>query len=287
MIAWLFALPLALLATGVLAWKKRRDPRWRPLLPGLVGTVVGTVASLATYLWVFERESCNGRGDVACMLNQNQGVLTFMAIVLTVSGLWGATLQRRAAERAAKRAAAARARLALQAAADELHHNLIHVALAYDEDHDLISRPQINAHAVRHLLDPEVRLAIHPQVSQGADGVVRNLDAMAAASGEDADAYERRLQDFTSRSMKLLLHLQQWHPAAVASVLRRPGMQDFIRLAGGPVAGTFNTEEPPSYMHEIRNQELPILSWFDDGDLEGVEVFPQFQRFRDMNHPPH
>lgn len=66
------------------------------------------------------------------MVNSNQGFLTLLALVLAAAGVWATlitseTMRYRAAVREAEHG-----RDTVRAALQELHHNLIHVALAFD-----------------------------------------------------------------------------------------------------------------------------------------------------------
>ncbi len=52
-------------------------------------TLLGATFFVLTYSFAFSTSRCpRGRGNIACMLNTNQGFLTAEAIVLTVVAVW-------------------------------------------------------------------------------------------------------------------------------------------------------------------------------------------------------
>lgn len=154
-VMWVAVLIAAiLLSGGTLAWWKRADPEWRPLLPGILGTAFGVGLSIAAYVWFFETGSCSGRGDVACVLNANQGPLTALTILLAVAALWVTLLVREFDRRADRRASRERAKVALEEAADEWAHNLIHIAIASNNDGELDYDPQVSVSHTARLFSP-------------------------------------------------------------------------------------------------------------------------------------
>src|SRR5438445_5079317 len=145
------------LAAGLL-FRRRHDSRWQRAMPGLIATVAVTVGFVASYLWLFERDDCSDRGDVACMMNANDGSLTFLAVLFAGVGLWAAAISRWADQRRERDAHLARVRNVLSAAVDECIHNLIHVGGFYDEEGKWYEGiPQLTAETIPLVLDPSYR----------------------------------------------------------------------------------------------------------------------------------
>jgi hypothetical protein len=285
MLIVLVALGLLLLTLGG-AYAKRNDPSWRPLLPGIVGTGAGVLISAAAYMWLFDDSACGGRGDFACMLNANQGVLTALAALLTAVGLWGAALNRHADRQREQRLARERADVAIHGALAEAAHNLIHVALAYEpETQRLAYMPQLSVSETERLCAHEFRTQIHPELVRRGQNLERNYERMLI--GDDPGETEAALQGFVNTSVRLLLEAAFHHAQAAAAVVEQPGFQDIRRRAEGRNYIAFRSSEAERVAPRLRAEETPVLCWFDDAAPHGVVVYPQFDRFRDMNHPPH
>jgi hypothetical protein len=59
------------------------------MVPPLVITIVGGAVLLYSYIWAFDFSSCTrGRIDFVCGLNQNQGILTFVTLLIAVIAIW-------------------------------------------------------------------------------------------------------------------------------------------------------------------------------------------------------
>jgi len=289
---WAVAITLLVVATIGVAYAKRRNPTWRPLLPGFVGTGVGAAVCLVVYGWGFDVSTCNGRGDVACMLNANQGVLTVVALLLTVAGLWVAALNRVADQRENAVDAARRRQRVIASALEETGHNLIHVALAYDTRGERLQGvPQLSVEEVLRLCDPEFQSSIFPGVLEAARAINRNLEGIRYAERErDGTTLHDRLEGFVNNSLRLLAYAAKTHPHESHEILGRPGYQDFRRLAIHPANAfyvAFRSSECESEAPALRTDEVPVLCWWNDRAPEGVEVFAEGPRFRDMSHPPH
>jgi hypothetical protein len=286
MILWIIGLAAAVGVVVVVAWRKRADPNWRPLLPGLVGTVVGAVVSLAAYLWVFEQSRCSGREDVACMLNQNQGMLTFLTVILAVAAIWVAALNRHHDQRARRRAARLRASVALTSALDEIAHNLIHVSLAHHGTTSLHAVPQISISEVSNVCAQEFRLVLNPEIVSAAQNMCRNVARVEGAKG--VPRAEHHVQSIVNNSLTMLVLSTKYHPSAAEPIVSQPGFQDFRELAkvDGVWVGFRSSQAEPDAA-ELRSNDVPILCWFDDDAPQKVVAYPQSIRFADMNHPSH
>jgi hypothetical protein len=276
-IVWLLA--------GVFAWKMRSSPDWRPLLPGILATALGVGLSIAAYEWLFETQTCNGHGDLACVLNANQGLLTALTIVLAVVALWVTLLVREADRRVSRQAARQRAKVALEEAADEWSHNLIHVAIASQDDGELEYGPQLSVDHTARLFLPDIAALMGEVIMRRGDRLRRTYERLAARH-DDEDAKDA-LGGFVNNSMHLLLRAHADHPKWCAPVLQRAGLQDIRRLAGRTAYLCFRSSEAHEIAARLRREEIPILCWVNDDGPPGIDVFPQLPRFQDMNHPPH
>jgi hypothetical protein len=169
---------------------RMRDPRVRRLIPGIALTAAGVDLIVAAYLWWFDLGECQSRGDVVCVINTNQGFLTLLAVVIAAAGVWVSVLTTEAVRRRALRREHADAAESLAVAAQEIYHNLLHVALAFDGD-ELRWLPRgLTLDATLALAEPTCRGHLHPAVVRHLDALARNLrnveeihDRMEAARG--------------------------------------------------------------------------------------------------------
>jgi hypothetical protein len=82
-------LGVVLVVSMLLLWRRwRLDPQNR-MVPPLIITIVGGAVFLYSYIWAFDFSSCaRGRADFVCGLNQNQGILTFITLLIAVIAIW-------------------------------------------------------------------------------------------------------------------------------------------------------------------------------------------------------
>jgi hypothetical protein len=263
----------------------RRD--LRPLLSWIVGTAVGSVVSVAAYLWVFEGSGCDGRGDFACMLNENQGVLTFVALILAVAGLCVAAWYRERDARSARRSARERAKNALHEALEEASHNLIHVAEAYDREKRVLrSVPQLSAADTSYLCDQQFRLRFDRRIIRAAQNMGRNLEGVERSSNDDLGKAERWLDPLVTNSLRLFLYAGKYAPKVAASFFEQPGYEHLRELAAlKSWRAYFRSSEVREYPPD--SEDTPVVCWFDDDALLGRTVYAEYTEFSAMKHPAH
>ena len=279
---WAPALLLPLIGAGAVAYVKRDDAAWRPLLAGIVGTAAATSVSIAAYLWLFEREGCSGRGDIACVLNENQGTLSLLALVLAAVGLWVVAINRLTDRLSARRAASDQAFVALRAALEEAEHNLIHVACKTDIGRNqLTGPPQLSILQATALLQPDVRPLLDALVVQSAENLLRNYDGFRRAADVPEAWYY--VAAFVNTSLSLLLESGTAHPEVAVDVLARPGYQDLRSAVTTGYHVAFASLEAERHAAHLRSHDVPVICWFNVDPPPGVRVRPQCVRFRDMN----
>jgi hypothetical protein len=178
-------LVLMVTTTVALVVRGRDDPRYRRLLPAVAVTGAGMCVLVASYLWWLELGKCQSRNQVVCVVNANQGFLTLLALLLAASGVWATlitseTVRYRAAVREAEHG-----RDIVRAALQELHHNLIHVALAFDVDGKLRRLPMgLSLDATRALGDPLCHGSVDRKLVALLDPMSRNFQRLMAFEQE-------------------------------------------------------------------------------------------------------
>lgn len=289
------------IGTGLFVWWKHTDDLWRPLLPWIAVTVAGILLAAGMYLWTFEVGStCADRGDFGCQMNANQGLLTLLGLVLAAAALWTTAVTRYLDRRHEQHLLDLRVDGAVSAALEEIHHNLVHVALAYDDEMKLIGFPALRADATRGLLEPPVRDALHQGVLHSAETIVRNHETFDRlvkgikvddGTGE-ADPEPFCLQAFVTQSIGAML----WAGGTTTAghdFLHRPGLQDLHQLA---MADSwpyycFRTSDSDfkAEIATLRTEERDVLCWWDDEPPGGLNVYVEGLRYRDLSrsHTPH
>jgi putative flippase GtrA len=286
------ALVCALAAGGLLLARWRQnDERWRRARFGVVGTTATIVTFLSAYLWVFQRGRCSSRAHVACMLNTNQGSLTFLALLFAGVGIWTAAIGHWAEEKRERAAELDATRQALVAATDEASHNLMHVGSSWHDDGWHGFFPQLTVSAVPLLLEPEYRKHLHRDVVEQADAITRNWSALRDIEpGWKAppDSYEptdppNRFDDFVSRSVMLLAMALTYHPTWCHSRLAEPRLKVLRQAAGQRhFAFAFLTSEFQDEAADLRVNDTPILAWWDDEPIVDVRTYAVGPAFRDL-----
>jgi hypothetical protein len=221
------------------------------------------------------------------MLNQNQGLLTFLTVLLAVAGLWVAGLYRQADLRAAHRRSSVRAHEVLEAAMDEAIHNLIHVALSYRAE-TYVQAPQLSIEQFSWLCTPDVRSFVGTDLARIADNVRRKHEAFHASDSSDLKEQEGHMAGFITNSLRFLIVGSRLHPGVGRAVLGEPGLQDIRRAAEGANSWVwYRTKRIGDKAPQLRSEEATVICWIDDAHVPGVTACPQLVRFRDMNHPAH
>jgi hypothetical protein len=207
MLLWLPIVLLPIVLSVGLAWRRWRNPKWRPLIPGVLATGAGTTFCLVVYRWGFETARCSDRGSVACLLNANQGVISVVALGLAVVGLWGVAINRHFDRRGARNALEHRARTALLAALQETEHNLIHFGLASNlGTNRMVGLPQLSVDETRALCHQDLRAVLHPEVVEAAQNTLRNYEATHVPDDRRSYYHARAFINTSLRSW--------WRPAS-------------------------------------------------------------------------
>jgi hypothetical protein len=290
------------------AWSKNRTG---PLVPGAAATIMGVGIFAESYLWLFDISDCNGRGDITCALNENQGLLTFLAVIIAVLTIWITVLANESNRRAVMRVENEELRTTLLGAVDEAIHNLMHLALCYNEQRTRFeSLPQLSTFSVAELSSRNFRRSVASGVIRYADLMLRNYARIENANRMpdlilETDATERRqhymhhlqrpLYGFIAHSFHFLSWSLAEYEEWTRHVFQAPGLQDFQEIKQRAERKRDSdssalirywyydlTSEAASRAANIRAGEEPLICWFKDKDIEGVEPFVLFNRFSDL-----
>jgi hypothetical protein len=303
---WLsgFAILVIAVATAVAARHAWRSSSFQRLVPGAVVSVIGVLLLIAFYRWGFSEGTCEGRGDLVCLTNENQGVLTLLALFIAALAIWVEVLSRYGEERKQAKKRKDRANEVVAAAIVECHHNLIHAALCYEDDEMELVPWGISIQSVTALGGPEIRADVDQGLLDRLDPLRRTYETVQecrvnvqnARSDEERTEAERYLleepepfQAFVMQNMGFLV--DAWLAYATVDscrqALQRPGLQDIPRLIGsaaraGARYNCFRTsdEEAQEEAPTIRTREIPVLCWIDDKPI-GVKTFALKPRFAD------
>jgi len=292
-------LVMVAVATVALVVRGRDDPRYRRLLPAVAVTGAGVCVLIASYLWWLELGQCQSRNQLVCVVNANQGFLTLLALLLAAAGVWATlitseTVRYRAAVREAEHG-----RDTVRAALQELHHNLIHVALAFDADGKIRRLPMgLSLDATRALSDPLCHGSVDRRLVALLDPMSRNFQRLMAfeqewrntKSGPPHQALHERLEDepgfltgFVNNTIRFAVRAWVSHPDWCRDYLG-DGFQDIpalVEALGNQTYWTtWRTSEIGEDAPDIRNRNLVVATWFDD-DSVGVRTFAFGPRFID------
>lgn len=239
---------------------------------------------IATYLWVFEDARCSGTGDFACRLNANQGALTFYGLAVAVVAVWLTLITRLLDAHAQATASRAAFRVAFAEFIRETNHNLIHVAAAFDAQKKLRHLPQFSRVAASRMLDPEFAADLPRPLKLSLDGVYRNGERLRQVEWVDGyrDAPPQALRDFTRSSLMALLDAVRERPDACGDWMESRYARDFKRLADVHVHTHFYSSTAVRAAAHLRAVEGQVLCWWSDGEIEGVRVTEEGQRYKDV-----
>jgi hypothetical protein len=298
------ALMAALAIGGVIAAiKLRRDPDWSRLIPGAVVTLAGFLLLIAFYRWWFDVGTCDGRQDVVCVTNQNQGVLTLLAVLVGAVAVWVEVLSRHRERLMRQREERRHANQTVGAAIEECHHNLLHAALCYTGEEMTHLPWGMSIDEICALTHREHRHLVDEKVLGHIDRIRRTYDSVRAlrvrfdnaANDEEREAARAALLAEPHQFGGFIIHsLGLLRDAWIAyrdvpgcrKYLEQPGLQDLPRLAealiGRPLYGYFRTSDQDAQQEAatIRRKEAIVACWFDDKPL-GVKTFTFGPRFLD------
>jgi hypothetical protein len=279
----LLQLLLALIPTiaGLLGGFFLRRSEWKPLALGTIATGVGLSLAIATYFWAFEAGECSGVGDVSCRINENEGILTVLTIVLAVIAIWTSALSRASDKRNARLSAEKRFAQHLDSAIGECRHNLIHIAMAYNDTGDLKRIPQVQIYRARDLDTPEFKEHLPVRVRNLLNSVVRMGSKMPQSKQWSTAATPIELMSFTVallRFMNGIVTLQPDHPDWLHD---DPICRDMMRAQESRAPCPFYSSEVKNDLAWLRTHQIPVFCWIKDEDLDGVQVIEMRQRTRD------
>jgi hypothetical protein len=295
-IVGIILIAVAIVATVYFSIRGVGELRSRRLLPAIVVTGLGASLLIASYLWWLELGKCQSRGDLVCVLNENQGYLTLLALLLAAAGVWATlitseTVRHRAAIREARQA-----RDALQAALEEVHHNLLHIALAFDGETIQMLPGGLSLDAVNALTEPICRAQLSRDVIAHVDPMRRNLQRLRGFEQDYMTAKKKRAGELeeildheppfvvglVSTSLRFALSSFQAHPVWSNQAMKR-GFQDIPKMAKAISDGCYfawRTSEIEAEGPDIRIRNTVVATWFDDEPV-GVPTFAFGPRFAD------
>jgi hypothetical protein len=278
--------PTALLS--VFTVRLRQHSSLAPLALPLLVSIGSASAFFAIYLWVFQDASrCSGRGDVGCQLNANQGVLTTFGVMLAAVTIWTTLLVRRSDQVRDERLFNRKVRSILLAALGEAHHNLVHVAMACDGE-ILRFIPQVSSDSIRLLLDPSIRSGLDPEMLFQADRCIRCIDNLPPTHSRwDKSPCNKHLTGVVEHSLMMMVLAARSYPAA-KPFIDQDGLQDIRSIAQDhDYICRFLSSDAQGEAHRLRTHGHPVLCWFEDEPVDGVQIYAEYQRFDDMSHEDH
>jgi hypothetical protein len=284
------ALPGAVMIL-VLLWMRRRR-RWHRLIPGIAATVATVLAFLSSYFWLFETGDCSNRSDFGCILNENQGFLTFLGLAFAGLSLWAVALSRWADQRLARARDLEATRHALVAATDECLHNLIHVGSAVGDDGRWAGfMPELTVSAIPILLEPGYRKNLDAGVVYQADAILRNWHALEhlppgwSSHNDDSSTPEPdRFSAFVSRSILLLLTSLRAHPKWCSERLNQRRLQILHEMAADKRTLRYKgfSSDIAKDAADLRVNDMPLVCWWDDKPIKDVKTYEMGPVFRDL-----
>lgn len=310
--AIMLAFPMAIL------WRRwRADPQNR-MVPPLIITVVGSALLVYSYVWAFDVSACTrGRTDYVCGLNQNQGVLTFVTLLIAVIAIWLTLL---ADENRRREQATSRQReltTLIRQAAKETNHNLIHMAQETARSGVFKDVPQLSVVYAATLYSPGMAGSFSPALVHYAETLVRLHEMVhraAAMSLRMPDPEQtpyagidephikhpelvQVLENFTTTSIEFLLQACKDHSEALQVFMRRPGRQDFARSLEASAKAmaknsamsfdnsyylVYQSSSAERAAPQLRLQEVPLVCWVEDKAIPKVATYPMGDRYHDM-----
>ncbi len=282
--------PIAI-AVGLVVWR-RRVATWRPFLPLVAGTGTALALALGAYFWVFQdSRACGGFGDVGCRLNANQGGLTALALLLAAAAIWTTVITRELDRRRAEWLLTRRAAAALYGVLQDTHHNLVHVALCFDDQRKLGGLPQVSIASLDMLFVPDVRVHLDESVIKIADAICRNTD-FVNRPWDDRYRAHPPLKAFVGNSLELLCLGLKHHSDWIPPELRETSMRDLRTVAASSNGAEFwygTSDLSPAMLARMRAEDWTAVVWWDDAKLPGLRVYEMGSRFVDLavSHSPH
>jgi hypothetical protein len=275
---------LVSIAGGTLAIVRWLPQTWTSLKPAAIATVWGIGLFLATYFWGFQEGECSNVGSVACRINENQGVLTVLTLILAVLAVWATLLTRELDQRMRRRQMQDELRAAVGESFRECTHNLIHVAQAFSEDKVLRKLPQTSRLAIARLLQPDMASQLPRSYRLSIDAVYRTWESLRTLSWDDSYAHKvpAELRNYTRACLMTLKDSVEHFPEACGDPKNERYARDFWRLKGKHTHYYFYASGGLREVAHLRADEVPVLCWWADTEIEGVEIIEEGRRFKDL-----
>lgn len=275
---------LGISGIGTFVIVRQLPATWTNLKPAAIATIWGIGLFSATYFWGFEDGTCSSVGSVACRLNANQGVLTVLTLLLAILAVWATLLTRELDERARRRQMQDDLQAAVGEGFRECTHNLIHVAQAFNEHKVLRRLPQTSRLAIARLLQPDMASQLPRRYRLSVDAVYRTWETLRALSWDESFAQKvpSELQNYTRACLMALKDSVEYFPEACGDRDDKRYARDFWRLKGRHTHFYFFSSGGLRDIAHLRADEVPVLCWWADTDIEGVEIVEEGRRFKDL-----
>ncbi len=275
---------------------RRIHPELRPLV---AVTAVGAALVAVAYWTVFETGSCDGRGDVACMFNQNQGIFAFLAIVVAMGGLWVDRLGKLRIQRAKRRDEIIRTQGFIGDAVEELVHNLQHVRLGYESDPPEVEELGLEFGATFRLLqDSSARPGVPAALLSSVETLIRNVSDLQACYGWDAqdpaekqEAVQGAVESIVNNTMRFLVTAGMRREFAHA--IHGEGFDFLVETAqllgsaGFMIVQFRASDAKQADLAHARKAGAPLMCWAADAEVRGVEIREFSTWIGDLGHLPH
>lgn len=237
-----------------------------------------------------------------CVTNANQGILTLLAVGVAGLAIWVEVVARHAQRAREREVERQQATAVLCAAAEELHHNLLHIAPCFEGGRLRTPPPAISCDAVNALSRLPQRGFVHPTILDRVDPLQRTFSTIvevrerALEGGWLTRRRIRRLlqqdpppfQYFIGQSLSFLVYCQMFHADTCAQVLRQGELRDLpeiVRMYRATQKIEFflrtSAREAQEKAAAIRTDQPPVLCWIDDESLDYEHVFEFCKKFQD------
>jgi hypothetical protein len=247
----------------------------------LTTTALGASLFVVAYSYMFDGSRCRGKGDFACVVNANEGMVGLTGIAVAVIGIWSATLIDERASRIEAHGVQRRTAALTEAVIDELIHNLQHLELAtaFDEVEDrpigLAEAPQISVLHTSQLLRcrDSIGEAFDMRLWNALASILRNLDdaQFLLASDQDSSYKLEPYKAIALGTLDALYMMWKRDPGSTGWRILKPGFERIAAAAEavGRYELVFNTDsliDDFDRHREISDRGIPVLCWINNED---------------------
>ncbi|MEK7411145.1 MAG: hypothetical protein AAB327_07165, partial [Actinomycetota bacterium] len=294
---------------------RRRQATPKRLLTLAVSTVFAAQLVVLTYTWWFDASDCSSRLAISCVLNQNPGMISSIALLTALSGFWVSYAVDRDATKRQHIDDLEKSYALLALTLDEAHHNLLHAALA-TRDHEIEGWPQFSiiyatevCHSSQWPLVPEEylhRCQIILREYEYYMEAKRNLSSVNRSGqvpefrnqseSQQARSHTNSIDPFVMQAVLLILHGAIYDPRIRVAVNKLENSElskfaddtrraDEAALANGQnPAGYlyfFRSSDAASDLPEIRMSRSKLICWTIDEVLPETDIFEMGRSFSD------